>query len=717
MPKLTIDNLEIEVPDGTKVIDAASRLGIEIPRFCYHPALGSVGACRVCAVAFEDGPVKGIQMSCMIDAQDGMVVSTTDPEAVDFRRHVLEFLMLNHPHDCPVCDEGGHCLLQDLTVAGNHGMRRYQGLKRTHHNQDLGPLVQHEMNRCIQCYRCSRYYQEYTGYKDLGVMGIGSRVYFGRDRSGVLESPFTGNLSDICPTGVYTDKPSRYFGRRWDYERQPSVCIHCSLGCSLTASARYRRVARHEARPNAEVNGYFICDRGRYAYAYASADSRPRQALVHGEPAAMPATLSAAHETIQGIADQHGPDSVAVVVSPRCSLEALAVALRACKRNAWTGPAAASTTRQAVNLKTAVNGLQPQLAVSMTDLATAHDVLVVGADPLNEAPMLALALRQVHRHGGRVTVIDPRGVSLPFKFDHWAVQPSRMTAVLEALIQHIDTSRVSSAAASRQSAEVDAFPAAALAKRLNSSPRPVVVCGTDIVTPADIKMAADLAGALCRTHILAGLFYTLSGGNAFSTGLIHDAPLSIEQIIAGIEAGRIRGLVAVEADLWRDFPNRNRLQAALKQLDHLIVLDYVDTPLIKAAGSFIPTQTIYECGGSWINNEGRLQAADALIAGGEPIEITSAGDHPPRIFEKRIPGSGPLPAWQAMLALAGDEDESAAKALDAAIGDLQPSVRLPLRDGVGQRIRLEISSARETAGSGTEDHGFTANPDDGITLL
>jgi NADH-quinone oxidoreductase subunit G len=118
MPKLIIDNREIEVPAGTKVIEAASLLGIEIPRFCYHPALGSVGACRVCAVAFEDGPVKGIQMSCMIDAQDGMVVSTTDPEAVDFRRHVLEFLMLHHPHDCPVCDEGGHCLLQDLTVAG-----------------------------------------------------------------------------------------------------------------------------------------------------------------------------------------------------------------------------------------------------------------------------------------------------------------------------------------------------------------------------------------------------------------------------------------------------------------------------------------------------------------------------------------------------------------------------------------------------------------------
>ncbi len=141
MPKLIIDEQEIEVPEGTKVIEAAERLGIMIPRFCYHPALGSVGACRVCAVKFLQGPFKGVQMSCMIDAQDGMVVSTTDEEAVDFRRYVIEWLMLNHPHDCPVCDEGGHCLLQDLTVSGGHGIRRFQGEKRTHRDQYLGPQI------------------------------------------------------------------------------------------------------------------------------------------------------------------------------------------------------------------------------------------------------------------------------------------------------------------------------------------------------------------------------------------------------------------------------------------------------------------------------------------------------------------------------------------------------------------------------------------------
>ena len=250
MPKLTIDNRSIDVPPGTKVIDAAEQLGIMIPRFCYHPALGSVGACRVCAVKVLEGRAKGIKMSCMLDAEDGMVVSTTDAEVVDYRRYVIEWLMLNHPHDCPVCDEGGHCLLQDTTVSGGHGLRRYLGPKRTYNDQDLGPLVQHEMNRCIQCYRCVRYYREYAGYEDLGVMGIGSRVYYGRFQEGTLESPFAGNLIDVCPTGVYTDKPSRFKGRRWDFERTPGICIHCSLGCAITVDARYREVVRHEARFN-----------------------------------------------------------------------------------------------------------------------------------------------------------------------------------------------------------------------------------------------------------------------------------------------------------------------------------------------------------------------------------------------------------------------------------------------------------------------------------
>ena len=218
-----------------------------------------------------------------------------------------------------------------MTIAGGHGIRRFQGKKRTHHDQYLGPLIQHEMNRCIQCYRCSRFYQEFAGYRDLGVMQIGSRVYFGRYKAGKLESPFAGNLTDICPTGVYTDKPSRFIGRRWDYERSPSVCINCSLGCHTVVSARYRQIVRQEAKFSEAVNGHFICDRGRYGFYYAGQDERPRHPRIHGKEFSWENSLQAAFDGLERISRESGPAAVACVGSVRSSLETQAALKRLCQ--------------------------------------------------------------------------------------------------------------------------------------------------------------------------------------------------------------------------------------------------------------------------------------------------------------------------------------------------------------------------------------------------
>jgi NADH-quinone oxidoreductase subunit G len=683
MPTLKIDNREIEVPAGTKVIEAAERLGIMIPRFCFHPALGAVGACRVCAVAFLEGPIKGIQMSCMISAMDGMVVSTTDAEAVDFRRHVIEWLMLNHPHDCPVCDEGGHCLLQDQTVAGGHGMRRYLGAKRTHRDQYLGPLVQHEMNRCIQCYRCSRYYQQFTGYRDLGVMGIGSRVYFGRFAPGPLASPFAGNLIDICPTGVYTDKPSRFFGRRWDFQRAPSVCLHCSLGCNLTASARYRQVVRHEARPNMDVNGYFICDRGRYGYAYANAPDRPRQALVDGEVKPFQAALAAAGERLQAVAARTGAAAVAVMGSTRNSLETIAVLESLCREKSYTGPVYQLENRKAVNLKSAVGHVSEDLAVSLGAISVAHAVVVIGADPLNEAPMLALSLRQAHQAGGQVTVIDPRPVELPLDFDHWPLHGASVATTLRRLIAAVEADRTAPAAV----AEPMEPSIQRLAHTLIQSRRVVVVCGTDITSRQEIDLAAQLAHALRRADTETKLFFLLDGPNAFTAGMLMETPSSLEDILDGIEDGRIKALVVVENDLWRAGCHRRRLARALERLELLVVMDHAATPLARQAHILLPTRTIYEAGGRWINQEGRIQTAHPVLAGGEPIALTGNLGHPPRVFQDDIPGGATGPAWRwaAGLRRPGTHAEAilqdALDMLEAALGDLESGrVALPATD-------------------------------------
>ena len=719
MPTLTIDNRPVTVPDGTKVITAAEQLGIMIPRFCYHPALGSVGACRVCAVGFKEGPIKGVEMSCMVDAQEGMVVATDDPDAVDLRKHVIELLMLHHPHDCPVCDEGGHCLLQDMTISGGHGRRRYAGAKRTHLDQDLGPLVQHEMNRCIQCYRCSRFYQQFCGYRDLGVTGIGTRVYFGRSEPGTLESPFSGNLTDICPTGVYTDKPSRFYGRRWDYERAPSVCIHCSLGCSLTVSARYRKAVRHEARFNAQVNGHFICDRGRYAYAYASQPERPRDALIAGRPATLAQAATQMSERLAAIEKGTGPDGIALMGSARSSLETQALLARLHSEKGWRTPCFSADDAATRVVSSALNTLNATNTIALTEIEGADTVLLVGADPIGEAPMLALALRQAQRDGARIITVDPRPVTLPCAHDHIAVSGDDLaTAVAHLIIGALEPSREIALDADQQDRfktlkqETRDIPAAAelraIGHALTTAWRPAFVCGTTVPGP-DVPPLMGLLQALVQTSCMwSGLFFPLPGANTFGAHCLGGSDALFEPLLAAVEAGQVKALVVVENDLFSEYPDQQRLAAALESLELLVVMDCVPSAITARADIFLPTQTIYEAGGHYLNNEGRLQVATPVIAGGLSIMDTGGGNHPPREFREDIPGGTPRPAWQYVAGLATGETDPP---------DVKPLLDEALTAGVadGERVSLPSASREwpsiERIGAGPEgDAG-------GLTLI
>jgi len=664
MPKLVIDDREIEVAAGTKVIEAAEQLGIVIPRFCYHPALGSVGACRVCAVKFLQGPFKGVQMSCMIEAQDGMIVSTTDEEAVDFRKYVIEWLMLNHPHDCPVCDEGGHCLLQDMTIAGGHGMRRFAGNKRTYNDQFLGPLVQHEMNRCIHCYRCSRYYQEYTGYLDLGVLRSANQTYFGRFKEGILESPFTGNLSDICPTGVYTDKPSRFFGRRWDCQRSPAICNNCSLGCHTVISFRYREARRQEARFSRVVNGYFICDRGRYGHFYSSLESRPRSSFINGRQVPVEAALAEAGQNLDRTLKDAGPSAVAALGSQRGSLESQTMLKHFCRAHGLEDPLFFVDQAMAVKVKSAVARLEPGLMVSLAEVEKADCILVMGADPINEAPMLALGLRQAQRNGATIAVLDPRPISLPLDFIHLPVAANELGfysgLVVKAAVEQKDAAtlgeqaaRFYTAAPGENLAEASCREqVSAVVEALQNSRQAVVICGTDIVSPQIPGLAADLALLLQAAGKQTGLFYILPGANAFGAALVSEPEKSVVQLIESIEEGEIKALILAESDIFSHFADRRRLEAAIDQLEMLVTLDYLETEAVRRAHIFLPAATLYESGGLFVNQEGRLQLTRRSSAGGLPIVESGGGDHPPRTYGTGVPAAEARPTWQMLAELA-----------------------------------------------------------------
>jgi NADH-quinone oxidoreductase subunit G len=705
MPRLVIDDLEVEVPEGSKVIDAAERLGIIIPRFCYHEALGSVGACRMCAVKFVQGPFKGVQMSCMVDARDGMVVSTTDREAVQFRKRIIELLMMNHPLDCPVCDEGGQCLLQDETVSGGHSVRRYRGRKRTYRDQYLGPYIQHEMNRCIHCYRCSRFYQEFAGYRDLGALQIGDRLYFGRFSDGKLESPFSGNLVDICPTGVYTDKTARFKVRRWDLQRAPSLCNHCSLGCNTVGNAHYRGVMRVEARYNHDVNGYFICDAGRFGFSYSNGGAnhkkRPWAARVGESVVSAQTAFARARESLGNIAEKYGPNAIAAVGSTRNSLESQCMLKQICRTRDWRGPVFFFDPAKLRKTRSALEGLDSEIAVSMREIEKADFVIVAGADLLNEAGMAALALRQASRRQAPIVTIDPRPVFLPCDFEHIPAAPGEIELHLGMLVGKAvekDSAGFGEDAkdfyraliAEHGDRELLAM-IAPLAEQLGSSKRPLIICGTDVTRETTPAFAADCARLLRLTGRQAGLFYLLPGAGAFSSALLSGTDgQAFADLVSDIEKGLVRALVVVESDPFYSYPDRQRLDRAISKLELLIAIDYFPTETVNRASIFYPASTIFETGATYINQEGRAQFAQRVHYGGVPIW---GGEHPSRVYRDLVPGGDHLPAWKALWKIAGMPMP------DAGLSDISPGEFIPTEH--------------------TAFEGFDANkyPVDGIRIL
>ncbi len=401
MAVIHIDGTTVEVDGADNLLQACLSLGIDVPYFCYHPALGSVGSCRQCAVKqyqnkedLEAGKGK-LVMSCMVAPGDDMYISVTDDEAKAFRKSMVELLMTNHPHDCPTCEEGGHCHLQDMTYMSGHNTRRYRFTKRTHHNQELGPFIAHEMNRCIACYRCVRFYKDYAGGEDLGVFASNNRVYFGREKDGQFESEFSGNLTEVCPTGVFTDKThSDRYNRKWDMQYAPSICHGCSAGCNISPGERYGELRRIENRYNGEVNRYFLCDRGRFGYGYVNREDRPTQALERINDKHVKINIDyALDETIKRLQDK----KVVGIGSPRASLETnFALKNLVGFDNFSTG--LNHQQQSLVNKCIEVLSTEGIYNPSMNDIETHDAVLILGEDITQTSSRVALSVRQAAKN-------------------------------------------------------------------------------------------------------------------------------------------------------------------------------------------------------------------------------------------------------------------------------------------------------------------------------
>jgi NADH-quinone oxidoreductase subunit G len=630
MVTITVDGAAYEVKEGQNLLQACLSLGLDLPYFCWHPAMASVGACRQCAVKqFRDeNDTRGrIVMACMTPAVEGVRISIDDPDARQFRASVIEWLMVNHPHDCPVCDEGGECHLQDMTVLTGHNYREFRFRKRTHRNQDLGPFVNHEMNRCIACYRCVRFYRDYAGGRDFDVFGAHNYVYFGRTESGVLESEFSGNLVEVCPTGVFTDKTlKRHYTRLWDLQTAPSICVHCAVGCNTLPGERSGLLRRIRNRYNGEVNRYFLCDRGRYGYEFVNGGGRIRQPLLRrdGAARAQPTTCETVLSHVAGLVRDGG--RVIGIGSPRASLESN-FALRALvgAEQFYAGMSEQESRLTSLALRNLSEG--PARSPSLREVELADGVLVLGEDVTQTAPMLALALRQSARQRGMEIA---RQMHIP-EWDAFAVreaaQQERTPLFVAALhgtrLDDVavrtyraapdDVARLGFAVAHALNGEAPDVPdlpeevrllAEEIARALQAAERPLVVSGTGCGSEAVMQAAANVAWALCGNARTAGLCYVVPECNSVGLGLMGGR--SLEVAFHAVQGGTVDTLIVLENDLYRR-ASAEEVDAVLENARHVMVLDHTAHRTAARAEAVLPVGTFAETGGTLVSNEGRAQ--------------------------------------------------------------------------------------------------------------
>jgi NADH-quinone oxidoreductase subunit G len=628
VPTIYIDGRPYEVDGDDNLLQQCLTLGFDLPYFCWHPALGSVGSCRQCAVTQykDEKDSKGhVVMACMTEIKDGMRISLQDQEASTFRSRVIEWLMTSHPHDCPVCDEGGECHLQDMTVMTGHTYRRYRFNKRTFNNQDLGPFINHEMNRCITCYRCVRFYDDYAGGKDLQAFASRNHVYFGRHQEGPLDNAFSGNLVEVCPTGVFTDKTlKKHYTRKWDLQSAPSVCMHCGAGCNIIAGERYGSVRRILNRYNSEVNGYFICDRGRFGYEFVNSEQRIKTPRIaenddRRQSLSVPEVLDKLAETFST------SQRIIGIGSPRASLESN-YALRALvgEDQFYAGLAADEHKVLENIIHVLQHGSVPTPTLSETEQADA--VLVLGEDIGNTAPRMALACRQAVRQK-QWACADELGIPRwmdglvrdagKYYLSPLFVATPGQTSLDDVATTHrlapADIARLGFAIAHALDPKAPAVKgldaplrdtANTIAKVMQAADRPLIVSGCGCVDVHIVQAAANVAKALSHNNN-ARLYYAVPESN--STGLallnarpLHEAFAAVKQSESPVTA------VILENDLYRRAPAAE-VDAFVNNVERLVVMDHTTNTTTGRADVCLPVATFAETTGTVVSAEGRMQ--------------------------------------------------------------------------------------------------------------
>ena len=622
---LKIDDRDVTVPPGTLVIEAARRMGIEVPSFCYFPGLSLQAACRMCLVEVEKAPK--LQTACTLVAMPGMVVRTSTPQVHEARKGMLEFLLANHPLDCPVCDKGGECELQDMVFTYGADKSRFNEEKRHQPEQKWSEAVYYDAPRCILCFRCVRVCDEGMDVKALGVGARGSQSVIIPNGEDHLDCEECGMCIDICPVGALTSGTYRYKTRPWEMTYVSTVCTHCSNGCKTTLSVRNNEILRANNRDLSGFNKDFLCVKGRFGFDFTTHPERLKLPQVRRDGKLVPSSWEdALAEVSRRLADAHktsGPDSIGFIGSNRTTNEENYLLGRIARAAIGTNNIDHHRTADYAGLIAALGAHASTAGATMTQLYEADAVLLVGHDPTEQSPLVAWQIRSAIRHrGARLYIVNSKSIKLLRKASGFVEVPESREATAvrwlaggEAQLDGGTIERLSSLKASleKESNVVIVFGA----ELTGAAIRDLVKFGFSLLGQTRYMALGDYAnsrGAADMGQLPDMLPGYVSAGDAqarekfgalWGAKLPEKPGMNARGMLAAAAKGELHALYVVGANPVKTFGIS--ATGRMGKLDLLIVQDLFLTETAQLADIVLPAASAYEKNGTMTNSAGEVQ--------------------------------------------------------------------------------------------------------------
>ncbi len=617
MVEIELDGQKVQVAEGSMVMHAAEKAGTYIPHFCYHKKLSIAANCRMCLVDVEKAPKP--MPACATPVTQGMIVRTKSDKAVKAQKSVMEFLLINHPLDCPICDQGGECQLQDLAVGYGGSASRYAEEKRVVFHKDVGPIISmEEMSRCIHCTRCVRFGQEVAGVMELGMVNRGEHSEITTVVGDTVDSELSGNMIDICPVGALTSKPFRYSARTWELSRRKSISPHDSTGANLIVQVKNHKVMRVVPLENEAVNECWIADRDRFSYEALNGDDRLTKPMLKQGGVWKEVDWQTALEYVAngllGVKRDHGASAIGALLSPHSTLEELFLATKLVR-----GLGSDNIDHRLRHAQFPTFEGVRWLGMPIAGLSTLESVLVLGSNLRKDHPLFAQRIRQATRKGCTVHAINSEASDWAMAVNHHVKPSSAWQQVLSNVAAAVAQEKAVPSPVAHGVVNGDAL---TIARALLTGERKAILLGNAAAHHPAAQTLLALAQWIAQ-HTGATFGYLTEAANTVGAQLVRGQPLKQGLNAAQMTAtgSGLKALLLLNTEPVSDTAAAVKTAETLAQIDMVVTLSPFKTNM-EFSDVLLPIAPFTETSGSFVNAEGRLQSFHAVV---RPLGDTRPG--------------------------------------------------------------------------------------------